>query len=84
MTTVTFSPTGGFHGNSPFCLGEDEEVEIEVQEDFLSFSADLVAEQLTYMDAVRERVIIYYNIPVNILYNIIELKAYHFKIGYEM
>ncbi|XP_037391733.1 ral guanine nucleotide dissociation stimulator-like 1 isoform X2 [Pygocentrus nattereri] len=43
---------GGFHGNSPFCLGEDEEVEIEVQEDFLSFSADLVAEQLTYMDAL--------------------------------
>ncbi|XP_026880144.2 ral guanine nucleotide dissociation stimulator-like 1 isoform X3 [Electrophorus electricus] len=43
---------GGFHGNSPFCLGEDEEVEIELQEDFLSFSADLVAEQLTYMDAV--------------------------------
>uniref|UniRef100_A0A4W4GKN7 Ral guanine nucleotide dissociation stimulator-like 1 n=1 Tax=Electrophorus electricus TaxID=8005 RepID=A0A4W4GKN7_ELEEL len=41
-----------FHGNSPFCLGEDEEVEIELQEDFLSFSADLVAEQLTYMDAV--------------------------------
>uniref|UniRef100_A0A8B9L4J3 Ral guanine nucleotide dissociation stimulator like 1 n=1 Tax=Astyanax mexicanus TaxID=7994 RepID=A0A8B9L4J3_ASTMX len=36
----------------PFCLGEDEEVEIEVQEDFLSFSADLVAEQLTYMDAL--------------------------------
>ncbi|XP_053359944.1 ral guanine nucleotide dissociation stimulator-like 1 isoform X1 [Clarias gariepinus] len=45
-------PDGGFHGNSPFCLGEDEEVEIEVQEDFLSFSADLVAEQLTYMDAL--------------------------------
>uniref|UniRef100_A0A4W4GKN3 Ral guanine nucleotide dissociation stimulator-like 1 n=1 Tax=Electrophorus electricus TaxID=8005 RepID=A0A4W4GKN3_ELEEL len=44
--------TDGFHGNSPFCLGEDEEVEIELQEDFLSFSADLVAEQLTYMDAV--------------------------------
>ncbi|XP_072537474.1 ral guanine nucleotide dissociation stimulator-like 1 isoform X2 [Salminus brasiliensis] len=43
---------GGFHGNSPFCLGEDEEVEIEVQEDFLTFSADLVAEQLTYMDAL--------------------------------
>ncbi|XP_062854898.1 ral guanine nucleotide dissociation stimulator-like 1 isoform X2 [Trichomycterus rosablanca] len=43
---------GGFHGNSPFCLGEDEEVEIEPQEDFLSFSADLVAEQLTYMDAL--------------------------------
>uniref|UniRef100_A0AAR2K3V2 Ral guanine nucleotide dissociation stimulator-like 1 n=1 Tax=Pygocentrus nattereri TaxID=42514 RepID=A0AAR2K3V2_PYGNA len=46
------SDTEGFHGNSPFCLGEDEEVEIEVQEDFLSFSADLVAEQLTYMDAL--------------------------------
>lgn len=28
-------------------------MEIEVQEDFLSFDADLVAEQLTYMDAVR-------------------------------
>uniref|UniRef100_A0AAQ5X4T9 Ral guanine nucleotide dissociation stimulator-like 1 n=1 Tax=Amphiprion ocellaris TaxID=80972 RepID=A0AAQ5X4T9_AMPOC len=35
-----------------FCLGEEEEVEIEVQEDFLSFEADLVAEQLTYMDAL--------------------------------
>ncbi|KAJ8419003.1 hypothetical protein AAFF_G00005020 [Aldrovandia affinis] len=42
----------GFHGNGPFCLGEEEEVEIEVQEDFLSFEADLVAEQLTYMDAL--------------------------------
>lgn len=27
-------------------------MEIEIQEDFLSFEADLVAEQLTYMDAV--------------------------------
>lgn len=27
-------------------------MEIEVQDDFLSFDADLVAEQLTYMDAV--------------------------------
>ncbi|XP_041861628.1 ral guanine nucleotide dissociation stimulator-like 1 isoform X1 [Melanotaenia boesemani] len=42
----------GFHGNHSFCLGEEEEVEIEVQEDFLSFDADLVAEQLTYMDAL--------------------------------
>ncbi|XP_015238156.1 PREDICTED: ral guanine nucleotide dissociation stimulator-like 1 isoform X2 [Cyprinodon variegatus] len=41
-----------FQGNSSFCLGEEEEVEIEVQEDFLSFDADLVAEQLTYMDAL--------------------------------
>ncbi|XP_054911921.1 ral guanine nucleotide dissociation stimulator-like 1 isoform X2 [Poeciliopsis prolifica] len=42
----------GFQGNSSFCLGEEEEVEIDVQEDFLSFEADLVAEQLTYMDAL--------------------------------
>uniref|UniRef100_A0A1A8F105 Ral guanine nucleotide dissociation stimulator-like 1 n=1 Tax=Nothobranchius korthausae TaxID=1143690 RepID=A0A1A8F105_9TELE len=42
----------GFHGNGSFCLGEEEEVEIEVQDDFLSFEADLVAEQLTYMDAL--------------------------------
>ncbi|XP_062371590.1 ral guanine nucleotide dissociation stimulator-like 1 isoform X1 [Sardina pilchardus] len=43
---------GGFHGNSSFCLGEDLDVEIELQEDFLSFESDLVAEQLTYMDAL--------------------------------
>ncbi|XP_065102822.1 ral guanine nucleotide dissociation stimulator-like 1 isoform X1 [Paramisgurnus dabryanus] len=43
---------GGFLGSNPFCLGEEEEVEIEVQEDFLSFEVDLVAEQLTYMDAL--------------------------------
>ncbi|XP_067369976.1 ral guanine nucleotide dissociation stimulator-like 1 isoform X2 [Channa argus] len=42
----------GFHGNGSFCLGEEEEVEVEVQEDFLLFDADLVAEQLTYMDAL--------------------------------
>uniref|UniRef100_A0A4W5MR81 Ral guanine nucleotide dissociation stimulator-like 1 n=1 Tax=Hucho hucho TaxID=62062 RepID=A0A4W5MR81_9TELE len=35
-----------------FCLPEDEGVEIEVQEGFLSFDADLVADQLTYMDAL--------------------------------
>uniref|UniRef100_A0A8C8BR31 Ral guanine nucleotide dissociation stimulator-like 1 n=1 Tax=Oncorhynchus tshawytscha TaxID=74940 RepID=A0A8C8BR31_ONCTS len=44
--------SGGFHGNSSFCLAEDEGVEIEVQEGFLSFNADLVADQLTYMDAL--------------------------------
>lgn len=44
--------SAGFHGNGSFCLGEEEEVEIEVHDDFLSFEADLVAEQLTYMDAV--------------------------------
>uniref|UniRef100_A0A3Q0S2U9 Ral guanine nucleotide dissociation stimulator-like 1 n=1 Tax=Amphilophus citrinellus TaxID=61819 RepID=A0A3Q0S2U9_AMPCI len=42
----------GFHSNSSYSLMEEEEVESEVQEDFLSFDADLVAEQLTYMDAV--------------------------------
>ncbi|XP_028300402.1 ral guanine nucleotide dissociation stimulator-like 1 isoform X1 [Gouania willdenowi] len=42
----------GFHGNTSFCLGEEEEVEIEVQEDFMSFETDVVAEQLTYMDAL--------------------------------
>lgn len=42
----------GFHSNSSFCLAEEEEVELEVHDDFLSFEADLVAEQLTYMDAV--------------------------------
>ncbi|XP_064845783.1 ral guanine nucleotide dissociation stimulator-like 1 isoform X2 [Oncorhynchus masou masou] len=44
--------SGGFHGNSSFCLAEDEGVEIDVQEGFLSFDADLVADQLTYMDAL--------------------------------
>lgn len=43
---------GAFNGNSSFCLAEEEEVVMEVQEDFLSFDADLVAEQLTYMDAL--------------------------------
>ncbi|XP_066548224.1 ral guanine nucleotide dissociation stimulator-like 1 isoform X2 [Amia ocellicauda] len=42
---------GTFHRNGSFCLGEEEEVEIEGSEDFLSFKADLVAEQLTFMDA---------------------------------
>uniref|UniRef100_A0A671QER7 Ral guanine nucleotide dissociation stimulator-like 1 n=1 Tax=Sinocyclocheilus anshuiensis TaxID=1608454 RepID=A0A671QER7_9TELE len=37
---------------NPFCIGEDEEVEIDLQEDFFSFKVDLGAEQLTYMDAL--------------------------------
>lgn len=45
---------GGFHGNGLFCPGEENEVEPEVQDDFLSFENDLVAEQLTYMDAVSK------------------------------
>ncbi|XP_061539407.1 ral guanine nucleotide dissociation stimulator-like 1 isoform X3 [Phycodurus eques] len=45
-------PDAGFHGNSSYCLGEQDEVDMEVQEDFLSFQSDLVAEQLTYMDAL--------------------------------
>lgn len=52
MDISVYILSAGFHGNSSFCLGEEEEVEIEVQENFLSFEADLVAEQLTYMDAV--------------------------------
>lgn len=48
-------PAGALNGSSSFCLAEEEEVAMEVQEDFLSFDADLVAEQLTYMDAVRRR-----------------------------
>ncbi|XP_016128576.1 ral guanine nucleotide dissociation stimulator-like 1 [Sinocyclocheilus grahami] len=43
---------GGFQYTNPFCIGEDEEVEIDLQEDFFSFKVDLVAEQLTYMDAL--------------------------------
>ncbi|TRZ02184.1 hypothetical protein DNTS_016301 [Danionella cerebrum] len=43
---------GGFQYINPFCLGEDEEVEVDLQEDFFSFEVDLVAEQLTYMDAL--------------------------------
>lgn len=86
MTTFPFYNAGGFHGNSPFCLGEDEEVEIEIQEDFLSFSADLVAEQLTYMDAVRDHILIY-NIPTihftTLQYTTVLLIGY-FKIGYKM
>lgn len=45
---------GGFHGNGLLCLGEENEVEPEAQDEFLSFETDLVAEQLTYMDAVSE------------------------------
>uniref|UniRef100_H2SPU6 Ral guanine nucleotide dissociation stimulator-like 1 n=1 Tax=Takifugu rubripes TaxID=31033 RepID=H2SPU6_TAKRU len=43
---------GGFHGNGLLCLGEENEVEPEAQDEFLSFETDLVAEQLTYMDAL--------------------------------
>lgn len=43
-------PLGAFH--SSFCSGEEYKGDTEVQENFLSFDADLVAEQLTYMDAV--------------------------------
>ncbi|XP_016895972.1 ral guanine nucleotide dissociation stimulator-like 1 [Cynoglossus semilaevis] len=41
---------GAFH--SSFCPGEEYKGDTEVQENFLSFDADLVAEQLTYMDAL--------------------------------
>ncbi|KAI1891639.1 hypothetical protein AGOR_G00145850 [Albula goreensis] len=52
QASLELDSEAGFHGNGPFCLGEEEEVEIDMQEDFLSFEADLVAEQLTYMDAL--------------------------------
>nr|XP_061790450.1 ral guanine nucleotide dissociation stimulator-like 1 [Nerophis lumbriciformis] len=45
-------PDAGFHGNSSYFPGEEDEVDMEVQEDFMSFETDLVAEQLTYMDAL--------------------------------
>uniref|UniRef100_UPI00398F2832 ral guanine nucleotide dissociation stimulator-like 1 isoform X2 n=1 Tax=Pristiophorus japonicus TaxID=55135 RepID=UPI00398F2832 len=44
----------GYHGNITFSLGEEGDVEIdgvEEKQDFLSFPSDIVAEQLTYMDA---------------------------------
>ncbi|XP_052337067.1 ral guanine nucleotide dissociation stimulator-like 1 [Oncorhynchus keta] len=44
--------SSGFDSIRSFGLCEDEEVEIEVQEDFMSFDTDLVAEQLTYMDVL--------------------------------
>ncbi|XP_067893915.1 ral guanine nucleotide dissociation stimulator-like 1 isoform X2 [Heterodontus francisci] len=43
-----------YHGNITFNLGEEGDVEIEgveEKQDILSFSSDIVAEQLTYMDA---------------------------------
>ncbi|NXA17279.1 RGL1 protein, partial [Ibidorhyncha struthersii] len=40
----------GFHSTFPCNLCDEEEVEIS-QEEFFSFQEDLVAEQLTYMDA---------------------------------
>ncbi|XP_045561868.1 ral guanine nucleotide dissociation stimulator-like 1 [Salmo salar] len=46
------SDGGGFDSIRSFGLCEDEEVEIEVQEDFMSFDTDLVAEQLTCMDVL--------------------------------
>ncbi|XP_051509859.1 ral guanine nucleotide dissociation stimulator-like 1 isoform X2 [Myxocyprinus asiaticus] len=52
---------GSFLGNNNFCLAEDVEVEIEVQEDFLSFEVDLVAEQLTYMDALLFKKVVPYH-----------------------
>ncbi|XP_077439187.1 ral guanine nucleotide dissociation stimulator-like 1 isoform X1 [Vanacampus margaritifer] len=51
----------GFHSNSSYCLGEEDEVDTEVQEDFLSFDSDLVAEQLTYMDALLFKKVVAYH-----------------------
>lgn len=53
LKSTVYLLSGAFNGSSSFCQAEEEEVVVEIQEDFLSFDADLVAEQLTYMDAVR-------------------------------
>jgi len=44
--------TDGFHSTFPSNLCDEEELEISSPEEFSSFPEDLVAEQLTYMDAV--------------------------------
>ncbi|XP_049588243.1 ral guanine nucleotide dissociation stimulator-like 1 isoform X2 [Syngnathus scovelli] len=54
-------PDAGFHGNSSFCLSEEDEADTELQEDFLSFDSDLVAEQLTYMDALLFKKVVPYH-----------------------
>ncbi|NXS42106.1 RGL1 protein, partial [Balaeniceps rex] len=41
----------GFHNTSPCNLYDEEELEISSSEEFSFFEEDLVAEQLTYMDA---------------------------------
>ncbi|XP_009461822.1 PREDICTED: ral guanine nucleotide dissociation stimulator-like 1 isoform X2 [Nipponia nippon] len=41
----------GFHNTSPCNLYDEEELEISSSEEFSVFQEDLVAEQLTYMDA---------------------------------
>ncbi|KAM6128646.1 ral guanine nucleotide dissociation stimulator-like 1 isoform 2-T2 [Phoenicopterus ruber ruber] len=41
----------GFHNTSPCNLYDEEELEISTPEEFSFFQEDLVAEQLTYMDA---------------------------------
>uniref|UniRef100_A0A3Q2Z8H9 Ral guanine nucleotide dissociation stimulator-like 1 n=1 Tax=Hippocampus comes TaxID=109280 RepID=A0A3Q2Z8H9_HIPCM len=53
-------PDAGFHSNSPDSL-EEEEADMEVQEDFLSFDSELVAEQLTYMDALLFKKVVPYH-----------------------
>uniref|UniRef100_A0A3Q2YW77 Ral guanine nucleotide dissociation stimulator-like 1 n=1 Tax=Hippocampus comes TaxID=109280 RepID=A0A3Q2YW77_HIPCM len=50
----------GSHCNSPDSL-EEEEADMEVQEDFLSFDSELVAEQLTYMDALLFKKVVPYH-----------------------
>ncbi|OXB84327.1 UNVERIFIED_CONTAM: hypothetical protein H355_007210, partial [Colinus virginianus] len=44
--------TDGFHSTSPCNLYDEEEMEMSGPEEFSFFQEDLVAEQLTYMDAV--------------------------------
>lgn len=54
MPVLIVSPlwTDGLLNTSSFSMEEDEELESGGSAEFTSFSEDLVAEQLTYMDAV--------------------------------
>ncbi|KFO12380.1 Ral guanine nucleotide dissociation stimulator-like 1, partial [Balearica regulorum gibbericeps] len=51
----------GFHITSPCNLFNEEELEINSPDEFLSFQEDLVAEQLTYMDATLFKKVVPYH-----------------------
>lgn len=51
LSYIMFS-ADGFHSTFIFSLDVDEEIEIDGTHELSFFSEDLVAEQLTYMDAV--------------------------------
>ncbi|NWH25659.1 RGL1 protein, partial [Grus americana] len=51
----------GFHITSPCNLSDEEELEITSPDEFSSFQEDLVAEQLTYMDAMLFKKVVPYH-----------------------